>query len=169
MDKFYPELRKRQDKGVTPYNLRNCAYHAEFTHDKIVYREISNSLNATYIEATEPSIFVNNKLYIITGESLKYLLACLNSKVMSFMLNNANFGGGKGREFLGDISVPQAAQRGQQPIIDLVNQILDTKTVSPNADTMYMEEEIEQLIYQLYGLTNGEIRIIENYFLSSTK
>ena len=144
-------------------------YLTQFMHDKIVYREISNSLNATYIEATEPSFFVNNKLYIITGESLKYLLACLNSKVMSFMLNNANFGGGKGRGFLGNISVPQTIQREQQPIIDLVNQILDTKTVSPNADTMYMEAEIEQLVYQLYGLTNSEIRIIENYFLSSTK
>ncbi len=137
--------------------------------DKIVYREISDSLNATYIEATEPSIFVNNKLYIITGESLKYLLACLNSKVMSFMLNSANFGGGKGRKFLGNIFVPQTTQREQQPIIDLVNQILDTKTASPNADTMHMETEIDQLVYQLYGLTNSEIKIIENYFLSSTK
>ena len=26
LDKFYPELEKRQDKGYTPYNLRNCAY-----------------------------------------------------------------------------------------------------------------------------------------------
>ena len=26
LDKFYPELEKRQDKGDTPYNLRNCAY-----------------------------------------------------------------------------------------------------------------------------------------------
>ena len=163
LDKFYPKLEKKQDKGSTPYNLRNCDYYAEFERDKIVYREISKSLNATYIEAREPSIFVNNKLYIITGESLKYLLACLNSKVMSFMLNNANFGGGKGRGFLGDISVPQITQSKKQPIIDLVNKILDTKAVSPNADTMYMEAEIERLVYQLYGLTNSEIRAIERY------
>jgi len=26
LDKFYPELEKRQDKGETPYSLRNCAY-----------------------------------------------------------------------------------------------------------------------------------------------
>lgn len=26
LDKFYPDLEKRADKGVTPYNLRNCAY-----------------------------------------------------------------------------------------------------------------------------------------------
>lgn len=26
LDTFYPEISKRQDKGITPYNLRNCAY-----------------------------------------------------------------------------------------------------------------------------------------------
>ena len=27
LDKFYPQLAKRQDQGNTPYNLRHCAYH----------------------------------------------------------------------------------------------------------------------------------------------
>jgi type II restriction/modification system DNA methylase subunit YeeA len=26
LDSFYPDLEKRTDKGITPYNLRNCAY-----------------------------------------------------------------------------------------------------------------------------------------------
>ncbi len=26
-DEFYPQLEKRSDKGLTPYNLRNCAYY----------------------------------------------------------------------------------------------------------------------------------------------
>lgn len=30
LDKFYPHLARRQDKGVTPYNLRNCAYTEVF-------------------------------------------------------------------------------------------------------------------------------------------
>ncbi|WP_192573882.1 type IIG restriction enzyme/methyltransferase, partial [Campylobacter coli] len=29
-DEFYPQLEKRADKGLTPYNLRNCAYIEEF-------------------------------------------------------------------------------------------------------------------------------------------
>ncbi len=44
LDNFYPELKKRQDKGVTPYNLRNCAYHEEFLHDKIVYPNMTTFL-----------------------------------------------------------------------------------------------------------------------------
>ena len=38
LDQYYPQLEKRQDKGITPYNLRNCAYLAEFAKEKIVYR-----------------------------------------------------------------------------------------------------------------------------------
>jgi hypothetical protein len=30
LDKFYPQLEKRGDKGKTPYNLRNCAYVDDF-------------------------------------------------------------------------------------------------------------------------------------------
>ena len=30
-----------------------------------------------------------------------------------------------------------------------------------NADTLYLEAEIDQLVYQLYGLTEKEIAIIE--------
>ena len=31
LDKSYPVLAKRQDKGLTPYNLRNCAYTDVFS------------------------------------------------------------------------------------------------------------------------------------------
>ncbi|EDO9312055.1 class I SAM-dependent DNA methyltransferase, partial [Campylobacter coli] len=39
-DEFYPQLEKRADKGLTPYNLRNCAYIEEIEREKIVYSEI---------------------------------------------------------------------------------------------------------------------------------
>ena len=37
LDNFYPQLKKRADKGDTPYNLRNCAYIEDFSKQKIVY------------------------------------------------------------------------------------------------------------------------------------
>ena len=44
LDKFYTRLEKRQDKGVTPYNLRKCAYHAEFSKGKdCVWADLSRS------------------------------------------------------------------------------------------------------------------------------
>ncbi|MGM9068017.1 type IIG restriction enzyme/methyltransferase, partial [Campylobacter jejuni] len=40
-DEFYPQLEKRSDKGLTPYNLRNCAYIEEFEKEKIVWNPVS--------------------------------------------------------------------------------------------------------------------------------
>ena len=36
LDKHYTQLEKRQDKGATPYNLRNCAYLDEFSKEKLI-------------------------------------------------------------------------------------------------------------------------------------
>lgn len=47
-------------------------------------------------------------------------------------------------------------------VISLVDHILSLKKENPYADTSALEAEIDQLIYQLYGLTDEEIAIIEN-------
>ena len=49
----------------------------------------------------------------------------------------------------------------EQPIISLVNKILNAKQENPQADTSEWEKEIDQLVYQLYGLTDEEIKVIE--------
>lgn len=35
------------------------------------------------------------------------------------------------------------------------------KSAEPQADTSALEREIDQLVYQLYGLTQEEIKIVE--------
>lgn len=37
LDKHYPKLERRADKGVTPYNLRNCTDMDDFSTQKIVW------------------------------------------------------------------------------------------------------------------------------------
>ncbi|MFM6205596.1 hypothetical protein, partial [Planktothrix sp.] len=43
----------------------------------------------------------------------------------------------------------------------LVDQILTAKKSNPNADTTILEQQIDQLVYELYGLTEEEIKIVE--------
>jgi hypothetical protein len=50
----------------------------------------------------------------------------------------------------------------QQPIIFIVEKILKLKKDNTQADTSILEKEIDKLVYELYGLTNEEIRIVEN-------
>ena len=45
--------------------------------------------------------------------------------------------------------------------IELATKILAAKKSNPNADTTTLETEIDQLVYQLYNLTEEEIKIVE--------
>ena len=49
----------------------------------------------------------------------------------------------------------------QSGVSKKVQQILTTKESDPNTDTSALETEIDQLVYQLYGLTEAEIKIVE--------
>ena len=41
LDCYFPKLERRQDKGRTPYNLRNCAYHEEFAKEKLIWMDLN--------------------------------------------------------------------------------------------------------------------------------
>ena len=52
-----------------------------------------------------------------------------------------------------------------QPLVsmidDIVKKILTTKKTEHSSDTTSLEAEIDRLIYELYGLTEEEIKIVE--------
>ncbi len=59
------------------------------------------------------------------------------------------------------LPIPDVSPEQQSPIIALVDKILDAKCANPEADISDLEKEIDQLGYALYGLTDGEIAIVE--------
>ena len=91
---------------------------------------------------------------------LKYLLGIMNSKYADVLLTNLR--GGDYHiypEHIRNIPIPNATVEQQQSIVKLVDEILKEKKT--NADTSSLEAEIDQLVYQLYGLTDEEIAIVE--------
>ncbi len=56
-------------------------------------------------------------------------------------------------------NVPSEKQR--KGIVDLVSRILAAKAADPAADTSALEGEIDRMVYELYGLTEEEIAIVE--------
>jgi hypothetical protein len=62
---------------------------------------------------------------------------------------------------LKEIPIPVVSVTHQKPIIDIVNEIIETKRDNPCADTSVLEKEIDRLVYKLYNLTDGEIAVIE--------
>jgi adenine-specific DNA-methyltransferase len=55
-----------------------------------------------------------------------------------------------------------ASKETQKPIINLVDQILTLKKTNPQADTSDLENEIDELVYQLYELTPEEVEVVKN-------
>ncbi len=82
LSKFYDKLSKRIDKGVTPYNLRNCDYIGEFSKPKIMYPNMTSLFPFIY---DEKGFFGNDKTFLITANddsvNLKFITAILNSKL----------------------------------------------------------------------------------------
>lgn len=46
-------------------------------------------------------------------------------------------------------------------VVNLVETILSAKKAAPSADTSAPEAKLDALVYQLYGLTENEIAVVE--------
>ncbi len=169
LDSHWDKISKRDDQGNTPYHLRNCAYVEEFEKEKIVY---------PCIMAKEPCFVYEEKGFyapapanIITGDKteIQYLTALLNSKCIYFAMRKFYMGGGIEGELktnnLERIPIPQITTKNQelaQKITDYAERILKAKEKDPKANTQELEQKIDALVYQLYNLTDEEIKTIEN-------
>jgi len=169
LDSFGVNFKNRGEQGVNWYNLRSCNYIDKYKLPKILYADISNDTgkfifdeNGFYTNDTAFMIYHTDKKY------LKYLVAVLNSKAANFLYLNFYCGGILGKsgirfkkEFLSLLPIPNISVDQQLPLITLVNQILSAKKENPAADTSELEREIDKLVYELYGLTEEEIGVIE--------
>ncbi len=173
LDAHWDTIATRSDQGDTPYHLRNCAYLEDFEKEKIVYGEIVQEprfyldngeceLGYFYAEATS---------FILTGEHLRYLLGMLHSKLITFAFKTFYAGGGLGesgyrykKAFIERLPIPKITPQNQElahKITDGAKAILEAKEKDPKANTQELEKEIDALVYQLYNLTDEEIKIIE--------
>ena len=163
LDGYYPQLEKRQDKGKTPYNLRNCAYHEDFAKEKLFWMDLTERGRFAYDAG---DTFCVNTAYMLSGQSIKYLCAILNSTLITWYMGTAALTSGMGvtRWFsvsVENIPVPKLTAAKQRPFVRLVDRILKAKAADANADTSEIEEEIDWLVYDLYGLTNAEVAVVE--------
>ncbi|WP_072236515.1 class I SAM-dependent DNA methyltransferase [Campylobacter coli] len=169
-DEFYPQLEKRADKGLTPYNLRNCAYLDEFEKEKIVWNPVSGEYLFSYIKE---HIFFNNSLFMMTLDvfSLKYILAFMNSNCYKWLITlktnliqTGSYAYGA-KDKIERLPIPKINSKNEKlanELINLVDEILKAKEQDKNVNTQELENKINSLVYKLYNLTEEEIKIIEN-------
>lgn len=102
---------------------------------------------------------VNKTLLIDQGNS-KYFLALLNSKFMDwyFRITSTN----NHVQIYELKQLPILISQNQQPFITIIDKILAAKSTNPNADTNALENQIDNLVYKLYDLSESEINLIKS-------
>ncbi|MBO6536142.1 MAG: class I SAM-dependent DNA methyltransferase [Balneolaceae bacterium] len=158
---FVEPAKKRYDQGEYWWELRACAYYDEFEKPKIMLPDISIRCEA--LMDNEDGFYCANTAYIIPGLSLNDL-GQLNSKLILFFYSNLTqtIRGGYFRfirQYLEQIPFIKTDK-----IESKVTEILSLKKENPQADTSKLEAEIDQMVYELYGLSEEEIAIVESSF-----
>ena len=86
LDLYWDKIKKRDDKGVTPYNLRNCAYMDDFNMPKIIYPNMTKYM--PFVWDTQ-KFMTNQKCFIITGSNTAFLTAFLNSSLFKYCFRDS--------------------------------------------------------------------------------
>ncbi len=139
---------------------------------KILIRRIINRqdrLSVTYFE--ERLVFkkdINPFIPIDPNFDCKFLTGILASKFISYLYLNSSSIAMKD-DFrqttlteLRKLPIPIVKSEEQKKISNIVSIILENKQNNPNCDTSDLENQLDNIIYQLYNLTEKEIQIIEN-------
>ena len=138
-----------------------------FERETIIYRKVGKELIATY---ADKGIYYEQTIHSchITDKRVKtkYVLGVFNSTLFKFYYQKTNSQGGDIFPQIRISSVEKlpiklADSKTQETIETLVNQILAKKSEDNSADTSELEKEIDKILYELYGLSEEEIRIIE--------
>jgi len=147
------------------------------TKEKIVIRQTGDRIIATIIEE---NIICRNNLHIVISENIphKLILGILNSKLTDFYYQQINPEKGEAlaevkKQHVEQLPIPKNVSKTQETeIIKNVEQLLQfnkelqTEVLPQQIEQLkqrikYCENKINFIVYELYGLTEEEIKIVE--------
>lgn len=168
------------DPSTVPYKwyelqVDSAAHIFEYEKEKVVWAEtikiyFDGTRNYPRFAYTSKGFFLDKTTFFMSGSQQKYFLGVLNSEVGKYLLENGycvKLGtGSRGLQkiLVENLPIPPIMPANEpivQQIEGLVDNILAAKQQNPQSDTSHWEQEIDRLVYELYGLTEEEIRIIE--------
>ena len=179
LENFMPRIAQSGEKGCRKKTSNkwfetqdNIAYYEDFEKEKIVYSEIVREPQF-YLDDGEfkfGNFYAEATSFILTGnkqfnQSLKYLLGILHSKIATFAFKKFYAGGGLGGEgyrykkaFLEKLPIPKISKEQEAKFVEVVNEILVLKKTSNDETKMeLLENKLDQMVFELYGLNETEI------------
>jgi len=173
--KKYPKLRFNARKKTSNkwYETQDqIAYYQEFEKEKVVWAETSQEVKMCMVP---PGIYLQKTCFMLLGARPRYYIGLINSSLTDWYARKlAHQLGSRGiylsEAFMGTLPLRPIADIGESTVAqieEIVSNILKTKEQNPQSDTSDWECEIDCLVYELYGLTEEEIKIIENNMRTS--
>jgi len=170
------KAKKRCDKGEYWWELRTCDYYEKFEKPKIIVPAIVKSASYTL---DQNSFYSNDKTSIIASADF-YLLGILNSSISDFVIcaiSSTKRGGYFEYKPMyiqhipimlrdhGDNDKQNQIAAMAEKIMEMNRRLADTKVPVEKERLRRQIEaadrQIDQCVYALYGLTPGEIEIVE--------
>lgn len=93
--------------------------------------------------------------------SLRYLLGILDSSLLNYLFATKFLNLAVKGEYLKQLRIPVSSAATKNQLEALVSEILELKKASISADTTSLENQIDFLVYHLYGLTYDEVLIVD--------
>ena len=166
LNSYRERLVVNTNKGKFYWELRSCAYYTEFEKPKILYSELSKSIYACY---DTTGAFGLKTTYSIPTRDLS-LLAILNSTLFDwyarhkFQSLNDPWTGGRLQfyvQYMEHVPIANRTSMQKAALSQLVERIfVDTE----GDEARDLQKKIDTQVYQLYGLTDEEITLIEQTY-----
>ena len=134
--------------------------------ERIVFQEVSNMGLSQRIKGTIlKNVICGDTCNLLFSNDNRFdnrtILAVLNSKAVNYYFKYFNQTNHVPIGEIRKIPFPSIAKEDQEKLIDIVDRILNTKRDNPNADTSSLEQQIDYIVYHLYGLTYDEVLIVD--------
>ena len=168
---------------------RGCHIHRYYM-DSEVEEYIQKNHKADYVKKNEKGIFLvcqnisgmtdknrfnvaisaNNRclfghtvniIELNNNNDIVFMLAILNSKIIDWYFRKTSTNNHVNIYEIEQLPIPPTNKNQQRPIIALVDKILAAKEKDPQADTSELEGKIDEKVYELYGLTDEEVKVVE--------
>ena len=188
---FTEGLKKRQDQGDYWWELRPCDYYQHLDAPKIIFPDICKGPRF-FVDRS--GIYLSNTAYCLGTDDL-YLLGFLNSRLFWFAISNISipFGMRAGEyryrliyQYMEKVPVrvinfsDKSDKAAHDRMVKLVEQMLElhrqlTAARTPQEQTALERQiaatdtQIDRLVYDLYGLTEHEIAIVEGRAVASAE
>ncbi len=160
-------------RGGKPSNLKEYwgfrgDVENHFVQERILIRQTADNIYGAYQDINhDGQLYTDNTLFTVLLKedgSLKYFLAILNSKVLNFIYKYLSMEEGKVLAQVKTSLVEQLPvvydKKREKEVVSIVDELITKRRRNHGCDVSELENKLEELVCQIYGLTSEETKRI---------